>query len=53
MQNESRDAWRKDMAELTRELTKLQSLCDEMRIALGAERSKVIDLPALPRRGLN
>ena len=38
-------------AELTLEITKLKCVCDELRIALGAERrGTVLDLPALPRR---
>ena len=45
-------ALRKENAELNLEITKLKCICDELRIALGAERrGTVLDLPALPRQG--
>ena len=48
---EYKEARRKDVAELVREITKLNCVCDELRIALGAERrGTVLDLPALPPR---
>jgi hypothetical protein len=52
---EMRDAQRKDdTSELTQEIAKLQSICDELRIALGADRRKsstdVVELPPWPRR---
>jgi hypothetical protein len=44
-------AHQKGTAELNLEITKLKCVCDELRIALGAERrGTVLDLPALPRR---
>lgn len=46
-----KEAQRHEAGTLTQEITKLQSVCDELRIALNAERSKsVVDLPAWPHR---
>jgi hypothetical protein len=42
---------KKEAVALTLEITRLKCVCDELRIALGAERrGTVLDLPALPRR---